>query len=80
MTVHHLIYEIRFAIITMGDVMYYTISLIHLLPMTLQFLGNIPLFGLSESVEHDRRAQEGFIFYEAKKFFHAFMGQALKCT
>ena len=55
-----------------GCIMYYTILVIHLLPVTPQFLGNMFLIGLAESVEQNRRTQERLFVDKANKFFHTF--------
>ena len=52
--------------------MYHKVPLINLLPMIPQSLGKMLLFGLSERVEHNRRAQERFRADKAYKFFHTF--------
>ena len=76
--VRQLICEIGLANVTVRDITYHTITLIHLLPMITQSLSNMFLVCLSERVEQNRRAQEGFLADKANKLFRAFTRRSLK--
>ena len=70
--------EIGLATVTVRDITYHTITLIHLLPMIPQSLSNMFLVCLAERVEQNRRSQEGSLVDKANKLFRTFTRRSLK--